>query len=71
MSPVPLPERVPENVSMANMLRLIREHNKSVAYQRSLTPLGSNTETLVHTALGVRRGSNAAPVTTNSDNVWL
>ena len=53
-----LPARIAENVSMQNVLQLIREHNNGVDYMRSLTPIPSNTAPGAHTAIGTFGAGN-------------
>ena len=58
-------------MSLSTFRKLQDEHNAMVDYVRSLRPLGSNTEGLVHTALGVRReGGGRAPAATGGDGYW-
>ena len=66
-------QKVTGNLSLATFKRLQDEHNAMVDYMRSLRPLASNTEGLVHTAVGTRREGGSSlnqSSSANTDAVW-
>jgi hypothetical protein len=59
-----LPDKVPESVTMQNVLQALRTVNKTVEYLRSLQPIPTNTAPGAHTALGTFGGSNGTSTPT-------